>query len=120
MLPDQRDSAHLWSMVSRGEYLIRKSAAITLAELLASEDQQLAVAKAVELIGESARRVSEPFRVAHPEIAWSQIIGMRNILVHEYDRVDWPIVWRTIRESIPAMVAHIRPLLPDVSEDVAL
>jgi uncharacterized protein with HEPN domain len=104
-------------MVSRGEYLVRKSAAITLDELLESEDHQLAVAKAAELIGESARRVSEPFRAAHPEIAWPQIIGMRNILVHEYDRVDWPIVWHTITKSIPVMVACIRPLLPNVSED---
>lgn len=117
MLPDERDAAHLWAMVQWGEYLIRKSAAISLDDLVREVDHQLMVAKAAELIGEAARRVSETFRSAHPEIAWSRITGMRNILVHDYDRVEWPLVWDTMARSVPLMVGQIRPLLPELPVD---
>jgi uncharacterized protein with HEPN domain len=61
MLPDERDAAHLWNMERRARYLLRKSAAITLDELVHEEDHQLAVAKALELIGESGRKVPNRF-----------------------------------------------------------
>jgi uncharacterized protein with HEPN domain len=117
MQPDERDAANLWSMVKWGEYLIRKSGDITLDDLLQNEDYQLIVAKATELIGEAARKVSEAFRTAHPQIAWSKITGMRNILVHDYDRVEWPLVWETINRSVPVMVNQVRPLLPELPSD---
>jgi uncharacterized protein with HEPN domain len=56
---------------------------------------QLAVERAVEIIGEAARRVSEEFRRQHPEIPWRSMIAQRNVLVHEYgeikhERIDRP------------------------------
>jgi uncharacterized protein with HEPN domain len=117
MLPDERDAAHLWNMAKRARYLLRKSAAITLDQLVHEEDHQLAVAKALELIGESGRRVSEPFRAAHPTLPWNEIKGMRNILVHEYEHVDWSRVWETLTISIPALLAQVEPLLPEPPVD---
>jgi uncharacterized protein with HEPN domain len=120
MQPDERDAAQLWVMVKWGEYLIRRSAEITLDDLLRDEDQQLMVSKATELLGEAARRVSKPFRAAHPEIAWPEITGMRSVLVHEYERVEWPLVWDTITQSVPALLQQLRPLLPDLPPDEPL
>jgi uncharacterized protein with HEPN domain len=117
MLPDERDAAHLWNMERRARYLLRKSAAITLDQLVHEEDHQLAVAKALELIGESGRKVSEPFRAAHPTLPWNEIKGMRNILVHEYDHVNWSRVWETLTVSIPALLAQLEPLLPELPAD---
>lgn len=114
MLPDQRDAAHLWSMVKPARYLANKAPAITLQELRTSEETQYAIAKALELVGEGARRLSEPFRAAHPEVPWAVVRGMRNILVHEYDRVDWPVVWKTITIDVPELLRHLEALLPDV------
>ena len=44
---------------------------------------------------------------------WNQIKGMRNVLVHEYERVDWPRIWATMTVSIPALLAGIEPLVSD-------
>jgi uncharacterized protein with HEPN domain len=44
---------------------------------------QLAVERTLEIIGEAARRISETYRQAHPEIPWQSIIFQRNVLAHE-------------------------------------
>jgi uncharacterized protein with HEPN domain len=114
MVPDRRDAAHLWSMVEPARYLVKKSAEITVEELHTSQESQYAIAKALELVGEGARRVSEPFRAAHPELPWARMRGMRHYLVHEYDRIDWPTVWETITVSVPELLRELESLLPDV------
>jgi uncharacterized protein with HEPN domain len=72
----------------------------------------LAISKALEIIGEAAARISAEMRTAHPEIPWSDIIGMRNRLVHEYLRVDLRKVSDTARDDIPPLIALIEPLEP--------
>ena len=64
------------------------------------------------VIGEAARRISPAFHEQHPEVALGKAIGMRNILVHEYGRVDVEEVWRTVRDDLPALVTALESLLP--------
>ena len=52
----------------------------------------LALTRLVEVISEAADRVPDPFQKKHPEIEWTQIIGMRNRLIHGYDEVDFDIL----------------------------
>jgi uncharacterized protein with HEPN domain len=60
-----------------------------------------ALERMLELVGECARRVSEGTRHAHPSIPWRAMIGMRNIIAHEYGRVDLDLVWRTAQRDMP-------------------
>lgn len=60
-----------------------------------------ALERMLELVGECARRVSESTRNAHPSIPWRAMIGMRNIIAHEYGRVDLDLVWRTVQRDMP-------------------
>ena len=57
----------------------------------------------IQIVGEAASRLSEKCRAAHPGIPWRDIIGMRNILVHNYFGVDLKAVWKTIDEDIPKL-----------------
>lgn len=50
-------------------------------------------------VGEAASGLEATTRARAPEVPWSEIIGMRNILVHEYDSVDTDIVWGSCRTS---------------------
>ncbi|MBU4220741.1 MAG: DUF86 domain-containing protein [Euryarchaeota archaeon] len=50
----------------------------------------------IEIIGEAARRISEETQAANPEIPWSDLISMRNVMIHEYDDIDIGIVWETV------------------------
>lgn len=65
------------------------------------------------MIGEAANRLSDDFRQQHSTIPWKDIIGMRNILAHQYDDVNADEVWQVIHQDIPELMAMITPLLLD-------
>jgi uncharacterized protein with HEPN domain len=56
--------------------------------------------------------VSNETRAAHPEIPWSEVIGMRHRLVHGYFEVDLMKVWDTVHRDLPALSMLIEPLVP--------
>jgi uncharacterized protein with HEPN domain len=66
----------------------------------------------LEIMGEAARRLSEETRLEIPEIPWRQIISMRNRLIHGYDDVDLVIVWETIQNDLPPLIAQLEKVVP--------
>ena len=72
---------------------------------------QLAVVRALELVGEAASRVPQDVRNQHLNIPWQDIVGTRNRLIHSYDRVDLRIVWDTIQDDLPPLIAVLHELL---------
>ena len=80
-------------------------------------DRMLAYAlvRCLEIIGEAATRVSEVGRQAHPTIAWLQIRRMRNILSHVYFGIDLDVVWQTVREDLPSLIATLEQILGEAT-----
>jgi uncharacterized protein with HEPN domain len=76
-------------------------------------DRKLAAALlwSIGVIGEAASKVSRDFQDANPQIAWAQIVGMRNRLVHGYFEIDFNILWDTVNVSIPPLVAQLEEVL---------
>jgi len=70
-----------------------------------------AVVRNFQVIGEAARHVPDEAQSAYPQIPWSLMIGMRNVLVHRYDTVDVETVWRTVVEDLPMLADPLRQLL---------
>ena len=83
---------------------------------LNDERAQWAVASQFTLIGEAAGRLSDEFRDQHGEIPWPKIIGMRNRVVHGYDKIDWHLVWTTANRDIPQLLQLLEPLVPPNDE----
>jgi len=65
----------------------------------------------LQVIGEAAARLGPDFHAAHPHIPWAQIVGMRNILVHEYFGVDLEEVWLTVERDLPTLKQQMEDLL---------
>jgi uncharacterized protein with HEPN domain len=67
-----------------------------------------ALTRAIEIIGEAASRVSSEGRRVTSEVPWNAVIGMRHRLVHAYFEVDRDILWSTVQEALPRLLAQLR------------
>ena len=72
---------------------------------------QHVLAKCVENIGEAASRLGPQVQQAYPEVPWHLIRGMRNRLTHGYDEISLPLLWRTVKNSLPSLQAHIEKIM---------
>lgn len=68
---------------------------------------QDAVIRRLEIIGEAARRISQTSRDEHSHLPWQEMIGMRNVMIHEYDGVDHEIIWQTIQNDLPKLITML-------------
>ena len=118
MRPDERDAAHLWDMLDAARAVREFVGDRRLDEFLQAgrdaEVLRLAVERKLEILGEAARRVSEDLRRDHPEIPWRDIVGLRNVISHQYDKVDYGEVYTIVRERIPGLIVSIEPLVPPI------
>ena len=71
----------------------------------------LALTRLVEVIGEAANRVPQEIQSDHPEVAWTEMIGMRNRLIHGYDEVDLDFLWSVVRSDLPTLVGQLKRML---------
>ncbi|OGI69399.1 MAG: hypothetical protein A2W18_12640 [Candidatus Muproteobacteria bacterium RBG_16_60_9] len=65
----------------------------------------------MEIIGAAARRVSEKFRREHEAIPWRGIIGLRNIIAHEYGELDHNRLYTVAREGVPELIRTLEQIL---------
>lgn len=79
---------------------------------------QLSCNMCIIQLGELTARLSEDFKAQHSEIPWHLIKAMRNIHTHDYERVDFNLMWHTLTEDIPELkdkLAAIADSAPDIS-----
>ena len=78
----------------------------------------LALVRLLEIVGEAAAKVSPEGRDRYPTIPWSEVVSLRNRLIHGYDSVDMDVLWRIIEDDLPALVRDLSgdPSLRDSKE----
>jgi uncharacterized protein with HEPN domain len=78
------------------------------ADLDTDEMLLFALARAVEIVGEAASRLSAEARAEIPGVPWSAVTGMRNRLVHAYFDIDRDILWTTVTKALPELLAQLQ------------
>jgi uncharacterized protein with HEPN domain len=110
MPPEGRDTAYLWDMLDAAlairQFLVEKDYEAYI------QDRQLrnAVERNLEIIGEAARRLSTQCREENQQIPWRTIVGLRNIIAHEYDTVRQEIIWSHCQKHLPILVDRLNEL----------
>jgi uncharacterized protein with HEPN domain len=82
-------------------------------DLTGDRQLTLALLKCIEIIGEAAARVGEDTRSRNPGLPWTDIIGMRNRLVHAYFDIDLGLLWTTLTADLPGLVRELEQILED-------
>ena len=70
-----------------------------------------AVAYEFTTMGEAARAIPQEIQDGHPEVPWGKMVGIRNVLVHQYFRLDEEILWKASQEDIPPLIAALEKLI---------
>ena len=84
---------------------------MSLEEFLADTRTSDAVLRNLEIVGEAARLVPEDVTIRHHQVPWADMRAIRNIVAHEYDRVDLRIIWEAIHQDLPPLVSLLQEVL---------
>jgi uncharacterized protein with HEPN domain len=108
------DVIRLRHMLDAAREAIAFGAAKTSDDLTHDRVLTLALVKCIEIIGEAAAKVSAQTRASTPQIPWSDIIGMRNRLIHAYFDVDVNRVSDTLAHDLPPLIACLESVVASV------
>lgn len=107
----KRDSVYLQHIYDAISDIKQFTKGLGKGEFIANKEKQYAVLRALEIIGEATRNLSGETKAAHPEIRWSDIVGMRDKLIHQYFGVNIDLVWETVKRDIPELERNIVGML---------
>jgi len=105
------DEVRLGHMLDHAQEAVDVCRVRARADLNSDRLLNLALVRLIEIVGEAATRVSTPGQAQRPDIPWRQIIGMRNRIVHGYDKVDFDLLWDTIQHDLPPLIGQLKATL---------
>ncbi len=73
--------------------------------------QRMRFLRNLQVIGEASKNLPETLVADHPEVDWSGLAGVRDIVTHRYFRVDWHLLWTSVHEELPVLKIQIRNLM---------
>jgi uncharacterized protein with HEPN domain len=77
---------------------------------------QDAVIRNFEIIGEATKRLSTELKAAYQDVPWQQVAGFRDVLIHDYLKVNLNRVWGVIEQNLPELKAIVEAILQDLEE----
>lgn len=105
---NEPDRIRLRHMIEATEHALQFSAGRKQSDFLTDKMLLFAVARAIEIVGEAASKVTPSGRAALPALPWSSMVGMRNRLARAYFDIDANVVWKTVESELPSLLAQLR------------
>ncbi len=99
---------HILDSISSIEDYMKEKSEQDFIEALETQD---AVMRRLAVIGEAAKNIPMSLREKHGNIDWKAIIGLKNVLVHEYFGVDISVIWHIIKDDLPKLKLEIEKML---------
>lgn len=118
MPPSNRDAAYLWDMREAAQEIVSLLQGIELESYASSKHPRLSVERLFITIGEAANRVSSSFQAIHAEIPWAEMIGLRNVVVHDYDDIRDEVLFETAGTDLPKLITSLDTLISDAMNEL--
>jgi uncharacterized protein with HEPN domain len=93
----------LTDIVEAIELIQAEMAEVTLAAFESDRRKRWLVERGIEIISEASRHLGDELKGRHPDIEWSKMAGIGNILRHEYHRIAHDVLWHVVRNNLPAL-----------------
>lgn len=106
-----RDRESLIDIANAIKRILRYTDSVSRVELETNDEKLSAILYQITIIGEATKRLSQPFRQQHPEIPWREMAGMRDVIVHKYDQLDFDVVWDVVQNKLSELLDLIEVLL---------
>lgn len=107
-----RDETTLIRLLEHLDYAIKDVRTVNSARALENNRVLLnSVAMEMTQVQECARRLSDAFHEARPDLPWKELRALRNILVHEYDEIDVDELYSTVTIDAPRLSANLHPIV---------
>jgi uncharacterized protein with HEPN domain len=107
MQPDPKDMARLWDMLDAARTAVEFTKGLRFEDFLRDRKTRNAVERNLEIIGEAARCVSPETRDGFPDVPWRSMIGLRNVLAHEYGEIRYEILWAIVQEKLNTLIREL-------------
>lgn len=103
-----KDEKYIKRIINYGNKITRYLKTVeTIDDFTSDEEKVDAVLLNLEQIGETARKLSEAYKKLYSNIEWNKIIGLRNLISHEYEGVDTTIIYNVATTSIPKLLKSL-------------
>jgi len=106
------DQAFLLDILNEARVILKLVKGMTYGEFLQDIRTLKAVERSFEILGMASKGMSQEFVHAHPELPWRWMVDTRNVIAHQYKKVNYALLWETIRFDIPELIQIIEPLVP--------
>lgn len=107
------DDAYLLDIFNALQRIQAFAAGLTKEAFQQNNEKQSAILYQIIVIGEATKRLSPEIRQANSHIPWKDIAGMRDILAHQYDRINLKTLWDVVQRDVPELKQLLSPLLSD-------
>ena len=95
------------------EFIIEFTSTISEEEFLENRLLKKAMVRCFEIIGEATKQVDFDFRMKYNSIAWKEMAGLRDKLIHDYTGVDYNLLWLIISDNIPELDFQIEQIIKE-------
>jgi len=116
-MPRHDPLVRLRHMLDYAREAVDMAASRTRVQLQQERMFALALTRCVAVIDEAGRRVDTDIQARYPEIPWGDITGMHDRLVHDYDVIDFKLLWDTVTVDLPPLIEQLERILAEEDAD---
>ncbi|HPX73881.1 MAG TPA: DUF86 domain-containing protein [Methanoregulaceae archaeon] len=103
-------------MAVAAEKILDYSSGISFDELSSDELRKDAILRNIQVLGDAAKSIPQEFKSLHQELDWKGVSGLRDIITHQYFRVDWSLIWTAIGADLPLLASQLRDIVEQQQE----
>lgn len=104
----RNDKAYVWDMLQAAREIVEFVSGMVESEFSVDRKTRYAVERQLIVIGEAAHHLSDEFKVQNPDIPWSKLIALRNIIAHEYGEILVERIWNISQSGVPELLNQLQ------------